>query len=73
MLLAEAAQGTLNPLPVSDLMSHNAVSTSTKGKHMVDVFNKLGVHSAVIGNHDIGAFLSDFVAYALYLLVNHYL
>ena len=33
---------------------------------MVDVFNKLGVHSCVIGNHDIGEFLSVFVEYAMY-------
>ena len=31
-----------------------AVSTITKGLHMVPVLNKLGVNVAVYGNHDFG-------------------
>uniref|UniRef100_A0A8C7H439 Calcineurin-like phosphoesterase domain-containing protein n=1 Tax=Oncorhynchus kisutch TaxID=8019 RepID=A0A8C7H439_ONCKI len=45
---------SLNPLIVfsGDCLSPSLLSTVTKGKHMVDVLNKLGVHCAVYGNHE---------------------
>ncbi|CAB1320119.1 unnamed protein product [Coregonus sp. 'balchen'] len=45
---------SLNPLVVfsGDCLSPSLLSTVTKGKHMVDVLNKLGVHCAVYGNHE---------------------
>ncbi|XP_034152385.1 trifunctional nucleotide phosphoesterase protein YfkN-like [Esox lucius] len=44
----------LNPFVVfsGDCLSPSLLSTVTKGKHMVDVLNKLGVHCAVYGNHE---------------------
>jgi hypothetical protein len=34
-----------------------AVSAVTKGKQMVPVLNAIGVHCAVVGNHDFGEFV----------------
>lgn len=33
-----------------------AVSAETKGRHMVDVLDSLGVRCTVVGNHDFGVF-----------------
>ena len=33
---------------------HVAVSAATKGRHMVDVLDALGVRCTVVGNHDFG-------------------
>ena len=33
---------------------HDAVSAATKGRHMVDVLDALGVRCTVVGNHDFG-------------------
>uniref|UniRef100_A0A667X1U6 Ecto-5'-nucleotidase n=1 Tax=Myripristis murdjan TaxID=586833 RepID=A0A667X1U6_9TELE len=45
---------SLNPLLVfsGDCLSPSLLSTVTKGRHMVDILNKLGVHCAVYGNHE---------------------
>ena len=32
------------------------VSTVTKGRQMIPVLNKIGVHAALYGNHDFGKF-----------------
>ncbi|XP_036382207.1 snake venom 5'-nucleotidase-like [Megalops cyprinoides] len=44
----------LNPLIVfsGDCLNPSLLSTITKGKHMVEILNKLGVHCAVYGNHE---------------------
>ncbi|XP_078141304.1 mannosylglucosyl-3-phosphoglycerate phosphatase-like [Centroberyx gerrardi] len=44
----------LNPLVAfsGDCLNPSLLSTITKGKHMVDILNKLGVHCAVYGNHE---------------------
>ncbi|XP_062310718.1 trifunctional nucleotide phosphoesterase protein YfkN-like isoform X1 [Osmerus eperlanus] len=44
----------LNPFVVfsGDCLNPSILSTITKGKHMVDILNKLGVHCAVYGNHE---------------------
>nr|XP_015221588.1 PREDICTED: trifunctional nucleotide phosphoesterase protein YfkN-like isoform X2 [Lepisosteus oculatus] len=43
-----------NPLIVfsGDCLNPSLLSTITKGKHMVEIFKKLGVHCAVYGNHE---------------------
>ncbi|XP_051525905.1 trifunctional nucleotide phosphoesterase protein YfkN-like [Myxocyprinus asiaticus] len=56
----------LNPFVAfsGDCLSPSVLSTVTKGKHMVDILNTLGVHCAVYGNHefDFGMdVLEDFV------------
>uniref|UniRef100_A0A4W5Q026 Ecto-5'-nucleotidase n=1 Tax=Hucho hucho TaxID=62062 RepID=A0A4W5Q026_9TELE len=45
---------SLNPLIIfsGDCLSPSLLSTVTKGKHVVDVLNKLGVHCAVFSNHE---------------------
>jgi 5'-nucleotidase len=35
-----------------DVFNPSMLSTITRGKHMVDVMNELGVHAASHGNHD---------------------
>ncbi|MGH0134741.1 UNVERIFIED_CONTAM: hypothetical protein FKN15_024311, partial [Acipenser sinensis] len=44
----------LNPLVVfsGDCLNPSLLSTVTKGKHMLAIFNELGVHCAVYGNHE---------------------
>ncbi|KAL0979082.1 hypothetical protein UPYG_G00180280 [Umbra pygmaea] len=45
---------SVNPFIVfsGDCLSPSVLSTVTKGKHMVDVLNKLGIQCAVYGNHE---------------------
>lgn len=45
-----------------------AVSTYTKGFHMVPILNALNVQCAVYGNHDFGIYIYIAVA-ALYIFV----
>ncbi|XP_030620769.1 5'-nucleotidase-like [Chanos chanos] len=44
----------LNPFVVfsGDCLNPSLLSMITRGKHMVDILNQLGVHCAVIGNHE---------------------
>lgn len=39
------------------------VSTYTKGEQMVPVLNEVGVHCAVLGNHDFGKYLAKYIPY----------
>jgi 5'-nucleotidase len=44
-----------------DAFNPSAISTITKGKHMVPVLNDLGTHVSVMGNHDLDFGLDNYL------------
>ena len=53
--IQEFRQGAGNPLVLfsGDALNPSLISQVTKGNHMIEVLNAMGVHCSVIGNHDL--------------------
>ena len=47
-----AAHPNLLVLFSGDAFSPSVMSSVSGGKHMVDILNEIGIHSATLGNHD---------------------